>query len=93
MRKEMRYVVEKGDRIRITKNIKGSRAYIDEEYTIKEKSRGLQRYELEEKDSDGNPIYVIPGQFKVIIGHKLIDPTEIIETVYMTKEGHEYYLT
>ena len=92
MRKEMRYVLEKGDKIRIIENQDGSLVHIDEEYTIKCKSKGLQRYELVEKGPDGETLYVIPGQFKVIIGNKLINPEEVIETIYITESGHEYYL-
>lgn len=92
MRKEMRYVVEKGDKIVITQNIKGSRLYIDEEYTIKEQSKGLHRYELEEKAANGDTLYVLPGQFKVRIGGKLINPEEVTETIYITQTGQEYYL-
>ena len=92
MRKEMRYVLEKGDKIQITKDYPGSLVHIDEIYTIKCKSKGLQRYELVEKGPDGETLYVIPGQFKVIIGNKLINPDEIIETIYITESGHEYYL-
>lgn len=92
MRKEMRYVVEKGDKIVITQNIKGSKLYIDEEYTIKEKTKGLHRYELEERASNGDPLYVLPGQFRVKIGDKLINPEEILEVIYVTQTGQEYYL-
>lgn len=92
MRKEMVYVVEKGDKIVITQNIKGSHVYIGEEYTIKEQSKGLHRYELEETSVDGETLYVLPGQFKVKIGNELINPEEIVETIYMTRTGQEYYL-
>ena len=92
MRKEMRYVLEKGDKIVITENIKGSRLYIDEEYTIKEKCKGLHRYELMEKAPNGDALFVLPGQFKVKVGGELINPDEIIETIYITQTGQEYYV-
>lgn len=88
----MKYVLEKGDKIVITQNIKGSPLYVDEEYTIKEQSKGLQRYELIEKAPNGDTLFVLPGQFKVKVGGRFINPEEIIETIYITQTGQEYYL-